>query len=158
VKSCNRTPFRALLLLRDRFTHLRRRHGQFRHAYTDRAVDGVGDRCGRRHNRHLTDPTNTDRMPRIRHLNQNRFDHREVQARRHAVVKKSRVPHRAALIVVVFFVERPADTLSDTTLDLPFDVTGMHRLAHILRRRVTQDLDLAGLRIEFAKLLGALVV
>ena len=101
-----------------------------------------------RDDRYFTHTANTDRMPRIRHLDQNRFDHREVKARRHAVVKKSRVPHRTAVIIVVFFVERPADTLSDTTLDLPFDVTGMHRLANILSRRVTQDLDLASLRIN----------
>ena len=51
-------------------------------------------------------------------------------------------------IVDALLAERPAYTLRHTALHLALDIGGMDRPAHILDRRVTQDPDVAGLRVD----------
>src|SRR5258708_18710494 len=87
-------------------------------------------------------------MPRVRDLDQDRVDHRHVGADRHAIVEEARVLQMAIPIVDVFLAERPADALRHTALHLALDIGGMYRPADVLYRRVAQNLDVAGLRVD----------
>ena len=110
--------------------------------------DRVGDRRHRRDDRHLADAARAERMARVRHLDQDRLDHRQVGGHRAAVVEEARVIHLAVLVVDVLLVQRPADALRDAALDLALDVARVDRAADILHRGVAQDRDLAGLRVD----------
>src|SRR5262245_42705147 len=88
-------------------------------------------------------------MPRVWDLHDHRFDHGQVQARWHAIVKEAGVEHLALVIEDVLLVERPTDALDDPTLDLPFHVTRMDSFTSILESGITQDLGLAGLGVDF---------
>ena len=87
-------------------------------------------------------------MTRIRLLDDDRIDHRQIGADRNPVVEESGVLHLTLVVVDVFLVEGPADTLRGPALELTFDIGRMNRLAGILQHRVAQDIDLAGLRIH----------
>ena len=87
-------------------------------------------------------------MARVRYLDQDRIDHRQIGSDRHAVVEVSRVFEAPLLVVDVFLVERPADALRHATLDLALDIGGMDRAADILHGGVAQDLDVAGFAID----------
>src|SRR5690606_18343795 len=52
------------------------------------------------------------------------------------------------VVIDVLFIERPADTLRHTALDLALDVAGVDRPAYILNRSVAEDRNLAGLRVN----------
>ena len=93
-------------------------------------------------------PRTPNGMARVRHLDEDRVDHRHVGRDRAAVVEKARVIHAALLVVDVFLVERPADALGDAALDLALDIGWMDRAADILRRGVAQHRDMAGLGID----------
>ena len=53
------------------------------------------------------------------------------------------------VVVDVFLVKRPAQTLRGAALHLAFDVARMNRLAGVLRNGAAQDLDFAGIGIDF---------
>src|SRR5882724_5263768 len=112
-------------------------------------IHGVGYRRQRRNDRRFTDSTHAIGMGGIRYLDDHGIDHRHVQHGGHAVIQKARVYHVALLVEVILFVERPADALHRSTLDLAFDVAGMNRLASILNRSITQDRHLARVRVHF---------
>jgi len=142
--------------------HLRRRHRQAVEARAEGVVDGVPDRRQRRHERHLADPAHALRMLRVRHLDHDRVEHRQVRADGHAIIEEARIIHLAILVVDVFLVERPADTLGNAALHLALHIGGVDRAADILERRVAHDphdtefdihLDIADVRGEAA--LGA---
>src|SRR5260370_19444799 len=87
-------------------------------------------------------------MPGVGFLDDDGFDHRQVEASRHPVVEESGVPQRALVVVKIFFVERPAESLHGATLHLSFDVARMNRLARVLRDGASQDLYFAGVWID----------
>ena len=100
--------------------------------------------AGRRSDdRRLAHAAHAVRMGRIRHLDDDRVDHRQVQRRGHAIVEIAGVQHPVLVVEEVFLVQRPADALHAPALHLPFDVAGMDRLAGVLHGRVAQDRDLA---------------
>ncbi len=82
-------------------------------------------------------------MTRIGHLDNDRLDVRHVVTGGDPVVQKTAVVQPAVVTVMIRFVQRPADALHRTALQLALDITRMDRSAHILHHRVTQDLDLA---------------
>ncbi len=88
-------------------------------------------------------------MTRIRHLNQHCVDHGQIERRRHAVIQETRIDHITVVVVDELLVQGPTDTLNRTALDLAFHIARMNRRAHILSRRIAQDLHLARIRIDF---------
>src|ERR1700730_6464965 len=101
-------------------------------------MDRVGDRGHRRHDRHLAYTAAPERMARVRVLDDHGVDHRHVGRDRTAVVEKPGVLEAALLVVDVLLIERPADALGYTALDLALDVGRMDRPADILRGRIVQ--------------------
>jgi hypothetical protein len=99
------------------------------HAHADRIGDGIGDRRHWRHDRHLADAAGAERVPRVRVLDHDRLDHRQVGGDRHAVIEEARVIEPAVLVVDVFLVERPADPLLDAALDLALDIARVNGAA-----------------------------
>src|SRR5580704_10363240 len=142
----SRLPHRLLPV--DRGAQARRRHRQVAHAHADRVGDRVGDRRHRWHDRHLADAAGAERVAWVRVLDQNRLDHRQVGGYGHSVIEEARVIEAPVLVVDVFFVERPADTLRHAALDLALDIGGVNGPADILDRRIAQDLDLARLLVD----------
>ena len=112
------------------------------------AMDGVGHRRRRRHDRRLAHAPHAIGMGRIGHLDDDRVDHRQVERRGHAVVEVAGVLHVSLAVEHVLFVQRPADPLHGPPLHLAFDVAGMNRLAGILNGRVAQDRHLARVGID----------
>src|SRR5271156_2801806 len=88
-------------------------------------------------------------MAGVRFLDEDGFDHRQVEAGRHPVVEETEVTQRALVVVKIFFVQRPAESLRGAALHLSLDVARMNRLAGILRDGASQDLHLAGVGIDF---------
>ena len=127
-------PRRVVLV--ERCTQFRRRHRQIAQSQPSRVGNCVSNSGHRRHDRDLTDAACAKRMPWIRHLDQDRVDHRQVGANRYAVVEEAWVLQAAVLVVDVFLIERPADALRHTALHLALNIRGMYRPAHILDRRV----------------------
>src|SRR5882724_6055130 len=137
------------LLLRQGFHDLAGTHRQLAHARAGGTINGVSDRRHGRDNGYLADAPQAIRMPWVWDLHDYRFDHGQVQARRHAIVKEAGVEHLALVIEDILFVERPADALDHPTLDLSFHVTRMDSFTSILESGVAQDLGLAGLGVDF---------
>jgi hypothetical protein len=73
---------------------------------------------------------------RVRHLDQDRLDHRHVGGDRHPVVEEPGIIEPALRVVDLLFVERPADALRNAAPDLAFDIGRMDRAANTLRRGV----------------------
>src|SRR5262249_39604152 len=88
------------------------------------------------------------RMTRVWHFDDDGFDHRQIQTGGHTVVEEAGVQHASFLVIDVFLVQSPANALNDAALHLPFDVARVDRLARILHGRVSQDGDLAGIRVD----------
>src|SRR5690348_2079892 len=87
-------------------------------------------------------------MVRIGHLDHDRLDLRQVQTRRHPVIKQSAVTKQSLLVVEVLLIKGPADALRHSPLQLPLDVTWMKCAARILRDRTSQNLHFAGIGID----------
>ena len=87
-------------------------------------------------------------MVRVGHFDDDGFDVRQVGRHRDAVVQEAGVRKTAVIVVDVFLVEGPADTLGDTALHLAFDIARMDRLAGVLRHDEAQHRDLAGVGID----------
>src|SRR5215510_7950194 len=137
------------LLLRQGFHDLAGTHRPLPHARAGGTINGIGDRRHGWDNGYLADAPQAERMPRVWDLHDHRFDHGQVQARWHAIVKEAGVEHLALVIEDVLLVERPTDALDNPTLDLPFHVTRMDSFTSILESGITQDLGLAGLGVDF---------
>jgi len=90
----------------------------------DRPVDRVGDRRHRRYDVDFANPLGAVRMGQVRHLDQDRFDHRHVGSNRHPVVEEPRIVEPALRVIDVFFVQGPADALCHAALELPVDIRG----------------------------------
>src|SRR6266566_9960743 len=88
-------------------------------------------------------------MAGVRFLDDARFDHRQVETGRHPVVEESAVTQRTLVVVEVFLVERPAEALHRSTLHLTLDVARMNRLAGILRDGDSEQMNFAGIGIDF---------
>ena len=86
-------------------------------------------------------------MTRVRHLDDDRVDHRQVVGDRHPVVQERAVHHVAPVVHEVLFVQAPADALGRSALHLPLDVARVDRLARVLRYCRSEHLDLARLRV-----------
>ena len=127
-------PWRVVLV--ERCTQFRRRHRQIPQPQPCRVGDRVSNCSHGRHDRDLADAACAKRMPWVRHLDQDRVDHRQVGADRYAVVEEAGVLQAAVLVVDVFLIERPADALRHTALHLPLNIRGMYGPAHILDRRI----------------------
>ena len=105
-----------------RLQNPRRRHRHVRHAHARRVGYRVADRSKRRHDRRLTDTANPVRVIRVGDLEDLRVDERQVGADRNPVVQEPRVLQQPVVTVDVFLVQRPANALRGTTLELPFDI------------------------------------
>ena len=79
---------------------------------------------------------------------QDRVDHRQVGADRDAVVEKAGVLQPPVLAVDILLVERPADALRRTALELALDIGRVHRLAGVLDHGVAQDPGRAGFGVD----------
>src|SRR5262249_1754002 len=112
-------------------------------------IDRIGQ--GRRgwNDRSLADPSHAQRMSRVGNLHDRGLDQWQVEGGRHPVIEQSGVTQYALVIVKVFFVEAPADSLRGAALHLPFNVARVDRLADVLCDGAPQDLNLAGIRIDF---------
>src|SRR4029453_6388117 len=119
------------------------------HAYTDGMRNGVRHRGQGWNDGRFAHAPHPKGMIRIRHFHDHGIDHRQVQTRGHAIIQEARIDHVALLIEEILFIERPADTLHRTTLDLTLHVARVDRLASVLHCSVTQNRDLARLRIHF---------
>ena len=100
----------------DGLLHSRRRHRQVAHPYPYGVVDRVGDRRRRRRYRHFTHAAHSVGMSGVRHLGDDRVDHREVQCRRHPVVEQACVAEPPLGVVEILLVERPTYPLHDPAL------------------------------------------
>ena len=88
-------------------------------------------------------------MTRIRHFDQDCIDHRHVRGYRHAIVEEAGVLQASFLVVDVFLVQRPTDTLHRAALQLTFDIGRMNGGTDVLNRRIAQDFHKARFRIDF---------
>ncbi len=88
---------------------------------------------------HLADAFRPVRMHRVRHLNQDGVDHRQVRGDRAAIVQEPGVIEQAFGVVDIFFVQRPADALHDTALDLAprRNSDGIALAGHPARQRIS---------------------
>ena len=77
------------------------------------------------------------------------FDHRQIQAGRHAIIEQAKIAQVALAVVDVFLVERPSEPLCASALHLTFDVARMNCPAGVLGDGAAQNLTLAGIRIHF---------
>src|SRR5581483_3417689 len=143
------TPCLLALLLPEGLQDVTRVHRQLAHAHPDRVVDSVSDSGRRRHDAHLADASNAVGVAGVRHFNDNGVDHRDVQRSWHAVVQEAGVDHVALGVVPVLLVERPADALDQAALHLAGHVVRVDRLACVLDGRGPDNLNLAGLRVDF---------
>src|SRR5262245_6873057 len=82
---------RAMSLLLERLEDPGRRHRQLGEADARGVLHGVGDRAERRDDRGLADAADAVRVARVRHLDHDRVDLRDVGGDRHAVVEEPRV-------------------------------------------------------------------
>ena len=57
--------------------------------HSDRAINRIRYRSRRRHDGDLADAAHAQRMARVRYLDDTRFDHRQIEAGRHAVVEEA---------------------------------------------------------------------
>jgi hypothetical protein len=80
------------------------RHRQLGQAAVDRAVDRVGDRRHRQHDVDLADPLGAVEVGRVRYLDEDRLDHRNVGGDRHAEVEEPGVVEPTVPIVDVLLV------------------------------------------------------
>src|SRR5262245_25227587 len=117
-------------------------------ADTDGVGYGIGDGGEWRNDRSFADAPDAIRMIGVGHFHDHRIEHRQVQADGHAIIQETAIEHVALGIEDILFVEGPPDALRGPTLDLPLNITGMDRLAGILYRRVAQNGDFAGLRVD----------
>jgi hypothetical protein len=139
----------AIALLRpEGLQHFTGAHRQLPHAHAGGVMDGVGNRRHRRDDRYFADAPQAKGMSWISHFHQYRLDHRQVQARQHAIAQEAGVKHGSLGIKEVFFIQRPADPLDHSPLDLPFHITRTDGLADVLQSCISRDLSLAGLRID----------
>jgi hypothetical protein len=83
-------------------------------------------------------------MTRICYLDDCSFDHRQIEAGRHAVIEQAEIAQVALAVVDVLLVERPSKPLCGSTLHLTFDVACMNRPAGVLGDRAAENLSLAG--------------
>src|SRR5215469_16090518 len=88
-------------------------------------------------------------MTGIRYFHYDRFDHRQVKARGHAIVEQSCVPQDPTVVVEILLVEAPSDPLRRSALHLALYVARMNRLAGILGDRAAEHLDFARIGINF---------
>ena len=88
-------------------------------------------------------------MIRIRDLDDHRVNHRQVRGNWHAIVEEAGVIQSTVLVINVLFVQRPADTLGGTAVDLSIDIARMDRPADILTCCKAQDLYMPRFRIDF---------
>ncbi len=77
--------------LLDRRQEAGRGHWEVSQADADGGVDGVGDGRHGRDDRHLARSAHPEGMPRIRHLDQHRVDHRQVRGHRDAIIEETRI-------------------------------------------------------------------
>jgi hypothetical protein len=77
----------------DRCPQLRGSDWQVRHPQPTSAANCIGNRCHRRNDRHLAHTARTKRMARVRHLDENRLDHRQVRSDGAAVIEEARIIH-----------------------------------------------------------------
>ena len=76
-------------------------------------------------------------------------NHRQVQGGHHPVVKETGVEHLAVVAHEVLFVQRPTQALDGAALELAFHVAGVDRLSGVLEGGATENLGLAGFRVDF---------
>jgi len=112
-------PFHTALIVRsgviESGAHLGGRHRQFGQAAVDGAVDRVGDRRHRRHDVDFADPLGAVGVGRVRHLDEDRLDHRHVGGDRDPIIEEAGIIEAPVLVVDVLLVERPAQPMPCAT-------------------------------------------
>ncbi len=78
-------------------------------------------------------------MVRVRDFENLRIDEGKVRANWDSVIEKPWVLQRTVLAIDIFFIECPANTLSCTTLELPFDIIRVDCLARVLNNSVANN-------------------
>ena len=112
-------------------------------------IDGIGYGGKRRDDRAFADAAQAVGMTGVRHFDNHRVNHRQVQAGGHPVVEETGVSHSTLGGVEILLVQGPADALHRGALDLSLDKVGMHRLAGVQKGGKAEDGDFAGIRIHF---------
>ena len=123
-------------------------HGELREPHPKGTINGIRERRHRWHDRHFAHAPHAKGVVGIGHLDDHRVNHREVKARRHAVIQEAGIDHVAILIEVILFIEGPTNALHHTALELTFHITGVNRLPGILDGCVAQDGDFPRLRVH----------
>src|ERR1700683_4742417 len=136
-------------IFQHRLQHARRRHRQLGHPNSGCAIDRVGDRSWRRHDRDLADTAHAERMNRVGNLDDYGFDHRQVETGWHPIIEQTDIFQCAVRVVKIFLVKRPPEALRAAALHLTFDIAGMNCLAGVLGNGTSQQLHLAGIWIDF---------
>src|SRR5437667_1712097 len=95
-------------------------------------MDRVRNGRGRRNDVGLAHAARAEWMTRVWNLHNDGVYHRQVQARRHAVIEEAGVHHRPVGAHRILFVQRPADSLDAPSLHLALDVARVNCLACIL--------------------------
>ncbi len=86
-------------------------------------------------------------MIRIWHFNNDRIDHWDIRAHGNTIVQEPGVFQLTLVVVYVFLVKRPTNSLDGTTLHLPFNVSGVDRFASILDCGVANDRNFSCLSV-----------
>ncbi len=110
-----------------------------RHAQTGRVADSIG--YGRRtwDRRRFADSLCPVGTKIGRNLDQHRLDGRHHLCLRQGVVHQARSQQLTVGVIGHPLVESPANTLRDTTIDLPFDRRGINRESHVLNGNVAAN-------------------
>ena len=116
-----------------------------RKAFDRGEIDAEGNHAGNRLDGRLRAHGDPDRG---RQEHAEFVDHRQVRRDRHPVVEEAGVLHDALRVVHVLLVQRPADALHGTALQLALDIGRMDCRADVLRRRVAADRDDSGVAIH----------
>ena len=132
----------------DGLQHSRRRQRQIRNPESQLVPDRIRHDRQSRHDRGLPHAAHAVRVERIRHLDDLGVDHWHVRRHRHPVVQEAGVLHDAVVVVDVFLVERPADSLHGTALYLALHVGRVDGPSRVLNRGEAQHVDLAGLGVD----------
>ena len=138
-----------ILFAVERADYVGRVHRQLIYSDAGGVVYRVGDGREWRHYVGLTDSAHAEGVTGIRHFHYHSVYHRNVEAGGHTVVEQGGVEHLAIVAHVVFFVERPADSLNSAALYLAFDVGGMDCGPDVLEGSEPENFHLAGFRIHF---------
>ena len=123
-------------------------HGQPAHSHTGGLVYGVGHGGHRWNQASLAHTSHTEGVARVRHLDQHRVYHGQVEGSRHAIVQEGGGQHPAVVIEVVLLSEGPADSLDGAALYLALRLAGVDRLPHVLQGCESQYVDLARVGVE----------